>query len=80
MHSGLHFLMVFLHTTSQREYTAACQQVATTFTGHAHSMHQDMDDELPNTGLRKKKKRIRMNAANTNTWYSTGLTQNLLAL
>lgn len=53
--------MVFLHTTSQREYTAACQQVTTTFTGHAHGMHQDMDDELAQHGPEKKEKRIRMN-------------------
>lgn len=39
-----------------RESTAACEPVPNTFSGHSHSMYQDLDDELPYKGHRKYKK------------------------
>lgn len=53
-----------------RESTAACEPVVNTFFGHSHSMHQDLDDELPYKGHRKWKKKIPQDECcvpNTNT-------------
>lgn len=41
-------LIVLIHKTFLKGSTAPCEAVANTFAGHSHSMHQDLDDKLPN--------------------------------